>query len=140
VPAPTFIISYVAAPASPQQSLESRNVPVTSAIPDIPSPTKDLDSLERMDPSNANIIPFQNLASQTSLGQAVRNGQFASMTYVQYANDLHDPRPSAGIQDPFLQPHYPDLHGQPCCNDVCALGLLGALFMGLIYENSGPAS
>jgi hypothetical protein len=30
--------------------------------------------------------------------------------------------------------------GQVCCNDVCALGLLGALFMGLIYENSGPAS
>jgi hypothetical protein len=27
-----------------------------------------------------------------------------------------------------------------CYNDVCALGLLGALFMGLIYENSGLAS
>ena len=102
--------------------------PPASAIPDITSSTKiaspsssrpssmkpsyDLSNLERMDPSNVDIIPYQILASQTSFGQAVRNGQFSSMTYIQYANDLQDPQYSAGIQGPLLQSHYPDLRGQ----------------------------
>ena len=114
--------------ASVAPPLAAQPRPVTSAIPDIPSSTKvtshslsrpssrkrsyDLSNLERMDRSNMNIIPYQNLVSQTLLGQAVRNSQFSSMTYIQYANDLQDPRYSTGIQDPLLQSHYLDLRGQ----------------------------
>jgi hypothetical protein len=118
--------------AGPPPAVQPR--PVVSAIPDIPSPTKvtfrvqkpssssrpssrkqsyDLGSLERMDSRNVNIVPFQNLASQTAFGQAVRNGQFPSIEYAQYSNDLQDPRPNAKIPDPSFPSQYPDLHGQP---------------------------
>lgn len=66
-----------------------------------------------MDPSNINIVPYQDLASQTALGQGVRNGQSVSITYVQYTNDLQDPQSSDGIQDPLFQSHYPERHDQP---------------------------